>query len=82
MMAHEYQSAMQMAKVEFESETRVSTLRNDEEGAEMRSSVIGLEMELMRQQQEMQLQQTNASRAAAHALGDMDRHVQKRQDLR
>ena len=63
---------MRMARIEFESETRVSALRNDEEVAAMRSSVVGREMQLMRQQ-EVQLQQTSASRTTASTLGNMER---------
>ena len=47
LIGREYPSAMQIAKIELESETRVIALRNDEEVAEMRWSVVGREMELM-----------------------------------
>ena len=52
---------------------RCHAVHNDEEIAEMRSSIVGLEMELMRQR-EMQWQHTSAGRTAVHASWSMDRY--------
>ena len=64
---------MQMARIGFESELKIGEIRNDEEVAELKNSVIGLEMDLAKQR-ELRMQSTNKSRRAATALGSMDRH--------
>lgn len=52
-MNHEYQSAAQMMRIRFESESRIGELHRDEEITEYRNVALNLEMEVARLEERM-----------------------------
>ena len=66
-MAHEYHPALRVKDAEHESDSRARSMIKDEEPAEMRSSMLGLEMTLNQHTGGIQ-QQNEGGRSAMTTL--------------
>ena len=73
MLSREHQSALQIVRIEYESELRAGDLQYDEEVTELRRRSLSLELEVERQRQKL-AESRDPHQVITEIMGGKDQH--------